>query len=354
LRDLLRAPVWRGAAALAMGAVALAACVPPPPPPPPPPPTVAPTTTTTVPPTTTPTPPVPRPFSPDSPWYSPVANAQGTGDYTYGDEIGSEIAQYYQHASLNTTKYAPALYTVGADQPTVAVGQWDCGQNNAAGEFLERMSAVPLPADALIPPDSDAHVGVWQPSTDTVWELYKARIVDGQWQACWGGRIDHASTSSGTFPFPYGPTATGLSLFAGTITLADLRSGVIDHAVAIGVVRTRRKLFSYPANRTDGRFLSTSSIPEGQRLRLDPSVDVASLPLTPLGKMVALALQRYGLIVRDTSGAVSFYGENPLPVMTGGAPDPYTAFFGGKAKWAQLDGIPWNRLEAMPLDYGAP
>ena len=155
-------------------------------------------------------------------------------------------------------------------------------------------------------------------------------------------------------PFPIGTTASGISLLAGLVTLDDLRSGSIDHTLSIGVATTRAAAVSWPANRTDGKSDAPGALPEGQRLRLDPSIDLDTLQLTPLGRMIAEALQRYGAIVRDTTvGSVTLYAENPLPMMTGGQVDPYHAFYGSTPKYALLDGIPWDRLHALPADYGA-
>jgi hypothetical protein len=295
-------------------------------------------------------------FARTSPWYRAVpADAPvGPAGFTYGQELAIEVVQGYRHASLNTQRYAPAVYEVPPGHPTVPVTVWNCQNKPSLDAGLgQQLAAVPLPADALVPPDSDAHVVVWQPSTDTVWEMWKTRRVYGQWQACWGGQLTSASTSTGTFAFPYGSTASGISLLAGLVTLDDLRAGKIDHALALGVGNTLAGSFSWPANRTDGRTAGANAIPEGQRLRLDPSVDVSTLRVTPLGRMIATALQRYGAIVRDTTvGAVTVYAENPLPLMTAGQPDPYQEFYAGTPKYAQLDGIPWERMVALPADYG--
>jgi hypothetical protein len=70
--------------------------------------------------------------------------------------------------------------------------------------------------------------------------------------------------------------------------------------------------------------------------------------------MVARALQEYGAIVRDTSGSVSVYAQNTNTFTAQGLGDPYAAYYGGKPKWAQLDGIPWANLQTLPLDYGRP
>jgi hypothetical protein len=180
--------------------------------------------------------------------------------------------------------------------------------------------------------------------------MWKTRRVDGQWQACWGGRIEHASVGNGTFAFPYGATGSGISLLAGLLTVDDLRRGRVDHALAIGVGSTLAGRFSWPANRTDGRSRGADAIPVGQRLRLDPSIDVGRLGLSPLGRMVALALQRYGAIVRDTTiGAVVVYAQYPTGADTAAS---YEAFYGGTPHWAQFDKIPWDRLQAMPDNYG--
>jgi hypothetical protein len=70
--------------------------------------------------------------------------------------------------------------------------------------------------------------------------------------------------------------------------------------------------------------------------------------------MVARALQEYGAIVRDTSGSVSVYAQNTNTFTAQGLGDPYAVYYGGKPKWAQLDGIPWAKVQTLPLDYGRP
>jgi hypothetical protein len=297
-----------------------------------------------------------RPFSSSAWLYQQVRNpVSGMGDFTYGTEIAAEVVKYYGHVSVNTYQFAPTVYRVGAAQPTMTVTPYDCqGRGTIDPGFAEPMQSVPIPTDAVIPADADASVTVWQASTDTIWELWRARIVDSAWQACWGGRLDHASSNLGTFAAPYGATASGIPLLAGLVTPADLASGHIDHAIAIGVVKTRRGVISWPATRTDGTTSGATAIPEWQRLRLDPSIDLSKLDLSPLARMVAEAMQTYGVIVRDTSGSVSVYFESATPYRAAGLADPYVPYYGGKPKYAQFDGVPWGRLQALPLSYGMP
>ncbi len=144
---------------------------------------------------------------------------------------------------------------------------------------------------------------------------------------------------------------------AGTmITLAEARAGRINHAVYLVVPTVRADSWSYPAQRTDGNSTNADAVMEGQRLRLDPSLDVAKLGLTPFGAMVARAAQQYGFIVVDKAGAVGVVTESGLPtkVLTGTDPWPGLLQLGTYDQYRLLAGFPWNRLQALPPDYGRP
>jgi hypothetical protein len=56
-------------------------------------------------------------------------------------------------------------------------------------------------------------------------------------------------------------------------------------------------------------------------------------------------------VIRDKSGSVTLYAEN---VAAEGAADPYPSLFGGQAGWQVLNGVPWDRLQALAFDYGKP
>jgi hypothetical protein len=90
----------------------------------------------------------------------------------------------------------------------------------------------------------------------------------------------------------------------------------------------------------------------GARFRLDPKLDIASLKLPPATRMIAEAVQRHGMIVRDTSSTIQFYAEdfnpsgvNPFPVLFG--PDYPNNY------WRQLAKFPWDRLQALKMDLRA-
>ena len=170
-----------------------------------------------------------------------------------------------------------------------------------------------MPADAQPAGGTDKHLVVWQPSTDRLWEFWQLEDTSEGWQARWGGAMQNASSASGVYgpeAWPgagtgWGASASSLSIAGGLITLEDLEKGVINHALAIGIPNVRGGVYASPAQRTDGTSTSSLSLPEGARLRLDPSLDLAALHLPRLTLMIAEAAQRYGIVVRDHAATVS-------------------------------------------------
>jgi hypothetical protein len=244
---------------------------------------------------------------------------------------------------INFDAYSVPVYTVGRDVPTVRV------QLDADVPALQRdFDAVPIPAGAREAAGSDRHMTVYQPSTDTLWEFWVMRREADGWHAAWGGKMTNVSTNPGYFDAPYGATATSLPLIGGLMTIAELKAGRIDHALALAVPNTDSGSVTWPAQRGDGRVTGAGAIPEGTRFRIDPAVDLNRLGLSPLALVMARAAQRYGIVVRDTAGVTVFYGEDP--VATPG--DPYGAIFGGDYPNRLLAGFPWEALQVVAPPAG--
>jgi hypothetical protein len=248
------------------------------------------------------------------------------------------------------------LYVVPERQPTVRVtldaGAW-------ATSLQQAFEQVPIPPNAVPAAGPDAHMTVWQPSTDRLWEFFDARMRSDSWHASFGGAIASVSRFPGYYTkdaWPglsqtyWGATATSLPVIAGTIMIAELRAGVIPHALALNIPWARPKVYSWPAQRTDGTSTDPNAIPEGARFRLNPALDIGKLDLPPMTRMMAKAVQRYGMIVRDQTGhAISFFAENPAQSGT----DPYTGasgFFGGLTPNELTRAFPWEHLQLVKMD----
>ena len=323
---------------------------------------------------TTPT----RVFAASSFWYQPIpANAPlNPLSTTYAKNLVAQIVNRYNGTtSIGTTSYAAPIYfvqTVGGArtvtwqggmpifpiEKTVNVGFNDC-QNKGWTDpkLIAQWQNVPIPAGATSADGTDSELSIYDISTKTLWDFWIMRQSNGQWSACWGGRIQHTDQSDGIFPNPYGTTATGLPFIGGEITAQELKDGAINHVMGIGIPSPAPwTTLSWPANRSDGGNMDkqTNPIPEGTRFRLDPSVNVDALNLTPVGKIIAKAAQKYGFVVWDTAGAVSLRAVNPRTYELAGQADPYPALFGGMAYWQVLQNFPWDKMQFMPNNYGKP
>jgi hypothetical protein len=135
-----------------------------------------------------------------------------------------------------------------------------------------------------------------------------------------------------------------MSMTAGVITRADVASGHIDHALAFAITDTAKGKKAWPAQRTDGGSLDLYALPEGSHLRLDPTLDLSTIAMTPLVRMIAEAAQKYGIVVRDrTWSANVFMTEEPQP----GETNPFTPLLGGKYANEALKAFPWAKLQLL-------
>ncbi|NAZ74003.1 hypothetical protein GTQ99_00970 [Kineococcus sp. T13] len=268
-------------------------------------------------------------------------------------------AQYGGVAAFNAYQYSTSVYTVSASTPKVDVKWNNCqgktwtpaGLLGPGGQFTQ----VPIPADAVPATGTDSQLTIYSPATDQLWEFWVAKKANGVWSACWGGRIDGVSYSQGYFHDGFGASASGLALAGGTIGIKDVQSGVIDHALALHLQAPGTwKEFSYPAQRSDGYDTSANRVPEGTRLRLDPSIDVDALKMHPIAKMVAKAAQKYGFIVTDKAGCTAVVAESPAAAIAATGVDPWKALLGSTPSYSVMKGFPWGKLQALPRDHGKP
>jgi hypothetical protein len=295
-------------------------------------------------------------FSPHSFWNRPIrGETTDAGSRPLVDRLAGE-AEAEQEAEvgpwINTSSYSVPLVTVGRRQPNTQV--------RLASPYDEpglrrAFAAVPLPADAEPAAGSDAHLVLWQPARDRLWEFWHLRRTAAGWKAGWGGAIRNVSDASGAYgssAWPgatslWGASASSLSIAGGLITFGDLARGSIDHALALSIPNVRARFYALPARRTDGVAAGPLSLPEGAHLRLRPDLDLAGLDLPPLTLMIAEAAQRYGIFVRDRAGTICFYAQAPRR----GA-DPYNGpdgAFEGRTPRELLAGFPWRDLQVLPM-----
>lgn len=299
-------------------------------------------------------------FAPTSFWYARIpANAplHGNSAGLVADFL-RQLRTYYGNVAINTTAYASPVYEPASGISASRVTQWDCQHKGFLDASLaSQWNDVPVPSYASPSDGSDGEMTIYQPASNTLWEFWQARKVNGQWQACWGGKMQNVAASNGIWPPGYGTTATGLPFIGGQITAGELQRGEIRHAIGIALVDLERaSIYSWPANRSDGYNPrgAANRIPEGLRLRLDPTLNVDALNLHPVARIIAKAAQQYGFVVWDKAGAISLRVQNPKSYTALGQPDPYNALFKGTPTYAILNGFPWDKLQFLPMNYGKP
>jgi hypothetical protein len=298
----------------------------------------------------------PRPFfSPSSLWNQLLAPDAPLDPSSVG--IVSELGTYVARTSpwIDATHDGVTIVTVPADQPTVVV-KLDHVFDTA---LTAAWSAVPLPPSAL-PSSGDNDLAVWQPSTDRMWEFSQLNHQADGWHATWGGAMQSVSSNPGVYgpdAWPgaktyWGVTAASLPIVGGAMTFDDLAAGQINHALALVVPNVRQGVFAAPAQRQDGTSTSATSLPEGAHLRLDPSLNLASLNLPPFTLIIAKAAQRYGIIIRDQSPTIAFIGQDPTGSPT--AWNTYVKLYGGRRTGQLMAAFPWSHLEVLKMALSGP
>jgi hypothetical protein len=260
-----------------------------------------------------------------------------------------QVADGFLHGpwpTINTSAYTTPVYVVGPAQRRVPVKidapSW------AARVRAEMARGVPLPAGARPSGGRDGNLVVVQPATNSMWEFWALHHTANGWHARFGGRTTDLRRFPGYYPTDasgaQGASASSLAIAGGLMLASELRRGRIDHALALAIPRTRSGEWALPAQRSDGWDTAPDAVPEGAHFRLDPSLDVASLHLPPVARAMALAAQRYGIYVRDTSGSVAFVAEDAGPY---GLPAGYRKLIPSAVQL--LKRFPWSHLQLLRM-----
>ncbi|VGO17212.1 hypothetical protein PDESU_05808 [Pontiella desulfatans] len=180
--------------------------------------------------------------------------------------------------------------------------------------------AVPIPPEAEPDCSNDAHIAVIDRERGMAWDMWAAQKKDdGTWWSCTGMKYDLYGSGvfnptqfkihNGESIHLYGPSrASGVPIIAGLIMHHEILAGRIEHKLAFAsdCAGLLEHVFP-PAVWTDGG--TPGGIPEGAVLQLDPSLDLDSLGLGESEKVVARAMQEYGLVLVDVADGASLYGE---------------------------------------------
>ena len=182
--------------------------------------------------------------------------------------------------------------------------------------IADSLAAVPTPPDLIASQGTDAAVAIYQPSTDTYWDFWRAeKDAAGNWSACWGGKIEHYSRQPGDLHEP----ARRDRHRAAVRRVPDQ-----DRGAAPGPHRPRAQHRHRP--HPGGLPLlagrpATTATPRAPTSRARASASGSTRRSTsarcasPAARTIARAMQEYGLIMTDKGGALVTYAEDPRPYM---------------------------------------
>jgi hypothetical protein len=202
-------------------------------------------------------------------------------------------------------EYGIPFVVVPGNQPVVPITYTAYGNQSDPGPF-------PIPPDAPVEGGSgstgDRHVLVLRAETCELFELFRAFPSGSGWRADSGARFDLSSNALR----PLGWTsadAAGLPITPGLVRYEEVASGAIRHAIRVTFSRTQRG-YILPATHFASSVTDPNAPPMGLRLRLRASFDTSTL--TAQARVIAEAMQRYGLIVAD-NGSNWFFQGAPSP-----------------------------------------
>jgi hypothetical protein len=198
------------------------------------------------------------------------------------------------------TQYGIPFTTVSSRQKRVRVG-FDYADESDKGPY-------PIPPGVPLEQGSDSHALIVDRDRCRLYELFAAHRTGTSWHAgsgaIWNLRSNKLRPKGWT-----SADAAGLPILPGLARWDDVKRGSIDHALRFTVSQTR-DAFVFPARHAASDLSDANLPPMGLRFRLKASVDVSGLPRQ--ARIVAVALQRYGMIVAD-NGSDWFVTGAPSP-----------------------------------------
>ena len=263
-----------------------------------------------------------RPFSDDSPWNTPIpADAVSHTDSALvlhtleGEATSLRLAN----------SYTVPVWVVDSDavphHHAVSPYPFDTWDQDLDGVTE---ATVPIAAGMYAEGTRDGHIAIVDLFKGLSWEMSRYQGLDGGQVRCSTFNIwDLTGTgvgdgNEGVRWTARGGRGSGFPIIAGLIRPEALSAGEIRHALVFTFPKNRKRAFLPPASRTDGRLEGREYPLEGMRLQLDPTLgdaDFDAWGLTREARIVARALQRYGMFDGDNGGAMALQPQllGPTP-----------------------------------------
>jgi hypothetical protein len=143
--------------------------------------------------------------------------------------------------------------------------------------------------------NGDRHALVIDPVNRMLYEFYQMRKTDAGWQCSCTAIFDLKSNKMRPEEWT-SADAAGLPIFPATARYDELQRGIVEHALRVTVVKTKRE-FVYPARHFASRLTDANLPRMGERIRLRRDFDIAGF--SPEVQAILKGLKKYGMYVAD-------------------------------------------------------
>lgn len=294
------------------------------------------------------------PYNKNSVWNTPIGSSPQYD--VHSEEMIANLALAHHGAIITPDTYNYPVYFADADTPRwdVPCIQYLCSvATDDSGFRTDLLIGVPIPLHARPSSDSDGRMIIIDKVTSAEYDLWRAHQSESGWTT--GSGSVYSILEYGT-PEINSSRGSGIPSYAGLLRPWEILEGRIEHVLAFGYTEPADSKCVFPASKTDGHSTLPYAIPEGARLQLDPALtdeDFEKMGLSETGKIIAHALQEFGMILVDDSGSFKIYLED-LTI------NPYTS-----RRWSDPDlnltketisGIPYTsfRVLELPPEYWEP
>jgi hypothetical protein len=262
---------------------------------------------------------------------------------------------------INIEEWTIPVYEADESTPTYDIARHRLSDEEKEGWNTTRETfghgagygrAVPIPPSAAPDREEDAHFAVVDWERKRAWDMWGfRRRPDGRFESNTGMtyrldgegvfRTEDFDIVDGESVHFHGPSrAAGVPAIAGLIMHDEVAAGRIRHKLACAIRYSAFKEFVFPAAWTDG--FTRGGIPEGAVIRLDPGLDLTGFDLLPGERVVARALQEYGMVLVDVAQGSTLYAEG----LWG---HPGRSWKGMLRKYEGIKSLPVDRYRVLEL-----
>ena len=236
--------------------------------------------------------------------------------HPYNDEQVNWIIDHRDSPTINWAGWTNVVYDCYDDTSVYHILDTD------SGTYYDVPFPDPYPID--IPSDADGAVTIVDWYRGDVWDFWSVTATGGTYHVGDSMRLD--LNGDGLYPKNgWGSGGSGIASVAYLIRPEEIEAGVINHALgcSFGTVgpyeggsrySSTKGFVHPPAAHTDRKVASTNpyEVPEGSRIQLDPAIDLDALGLSSTGKIIAKAMQDYGIVCAEAGGEWVIYAEHEL------------------------------------------